>query len=347
MSESPVFIAVHVGAGYLSRQNEMSYRTACARACKKAMLLLKKNGCSRDAVAAAIQSLEDDPITNAGYGSNLTFDGKVQCDASLMCGQEGDFGAVGAVAGLKNPILAARKMVEESSKGLLTCGRIPPMLLVGKGAFEWARDRDMPIVKENALVTDASVKTYLRHMQILASDPESPVDYGHDTVGAICIDAQGNIAAGVSSGGISLKSSGRVGEAAIYGSGCWAENPTNSSPGVACSTSGTGEQIMRTQFTSKCASRVLIQEDLQCAMNEAIEKDFLKSPFLRMYDEKSMGIITIKVEKGTSTRIEFWYAHVTESMGIGCMSGSSKAPKTFISRKSSKETMVSSGWLVT
>ncbi|KAI9020688.1 nucleophile aminohydrolase [Phycomyces nitens] len=347
MTDLPIFIAVHVGAGYLSRRNEARYRSACARSCEEAIRVLKKGGCAIDAVAAAIAVLEDDPITNAGCGSNLTFDGKVECDASLMNGKGGDFGAIGAVSGLKNPIMAAKQMVNESIKGLLPCGRVPPMFLAGQGAFNWAKDHGMETVHEDSLLTEESMNTYVRHMNILASEPNHPPDYGHDTVGAVCIDINGNIASGVSSGGISLKSPGRVGEAAMYGCGCWAENATETMPGIGCSTSGTGEQIMRTQFTSKCANRISRQQDMQSAMADSMKKDFLESPFLRMYDDKSVGIIALRAEKSTTTRIEFWYAHITESMGIGYMSGTSKKPKTFISRKSSKNTMVSSGLLIT
>ncbi|KAL0079963.1 threonine aspartase 1-like protein [Phycomyces blakesleeanus] len=347
MTDQPIFIAVHVGAGHLSRRNEARYRSACGRSCEEAIKVLKKGGSAIDAIAVAISVLEDDPITNAGYGSNLTFDGKVECDASLMSGKGGDFGAVGAVAGLKNPIMVAKQMVTESINGLLPCGRVPPMLLTGQGALDWAKEHGIKAVYESSLLTEESMNTYIRHMNILASEPSSPPDYGHDTVGAVCIDICGNIASGVSSGGISLKSPGRVGEAAIYGSGCWAENPTETKPGIACSTSGTGEQIMRTQFTSKCANRIARQLDMQSAMSDSMKKDFLDSPFLRMYDEKSVGIIALRAEKSTNTRIEFWYAHITESMGIGYMSGTSKKPKTFVSRKTATDTMVSSGLLIT
>ncbi|KAI8976923.1 nucleophile aminohydrolase [Pilobolus umbonatus] len=304
-----LFIAVHIGAGHLSRTKEPHYKSLCAMACEKAMELLKQNKPALEAVTAAIRVLEDDPLTNAGWGSNLTIEGTVECDASLMDG-DGYFGAVGAVSGLKNPVVATRCMLEESKQGLLSLGRIPPMLLVGEGAKRWAEARGCETVesfverkKETPLKDDffdgikkkaSSYRVYQDHKKRL-KEFEQSIDLGHDTVGAICIDGQGNIASGVSSGGISLKQPGRVGEAAMYGCGCWAQNETEDEPGIACSTSGTGEQIMKTMLTYKCAER--LKTELDSAMKNTLQKDFLDSPFLKDYDIKSAGIIALRAQK--------------------------------------------------
>ncbi|KAG2231302.1 hypothetical protein INT48_006413 [Thamnidium elegans] len=348
----PVFIAVHVGAGNLARSKEAKYRSACAKACELAMQVLKRpDGTAAEAVAVAIAQLENDPITNAGYGSNLTLKGTVECDASLMTGKTGTFGAVGAVSGIKNPIFTAYQMVIDAEKGLLSLGRIPPMFLAGNGAATWAKERGQIVIEPESLIEQNAQNVYIDHLQRLIEDQEDQekVDLGHDTVGAICVDQFGHIAAGVSSGGISLKAPGRVGEAAMYGSGCWAQNEKDDLPGVACSTTGTGEQIMRTMFTYKCADRISKQQDIQTSIHDALTKDFLESPLLDMYDIKSVGTIALRSQKSShSTRIEFWYGHITEDMGIGYMTGTSKKPKTFVSRKTSeKEKVVSSGWLVT
>ncbi|CDH50762.1 threonine aspartase 1-like [Lichtheimia corymbifera JMRC:FSU:9682] len=329
-----MFIAVHVGAGNLSRTKEPRYRAVLARACEAAMELLKQGANASDAVARAITVLEDDPTTNAGYGSNLTLHGTVECDASLMDGKTNAFGAVGATTGIKNPILAAKKLADDSTQ-LLPLGRVPPIMLTGQGASDWAKHHGL--YTDVNLIAEEAFDTYMKHMSMLCEV--------HDTVGAIGVDSEGHVAAGVSSGGISLKVPGRVGEAAVYGSGCWAQDATDESPGVACSTSGTGEQIMRTMITTKCAQRITQEDNIQSAVTTCLQKDFLDSPFLRMYDEKSVGMITLCRDK-SSGRIEFWYAHVTESMGIGCMSSTAKKPKTFISRKSSNDAMISAGWLV-
>ncbi|KAI9268698.1 nucleophile aminohydrolase [Sporodiniella umbellata] len=194
-----------------------------------------------------------------------------------MEGKAGTFGAVGAVSGVKNPIMTAKHMVQESMNGLLSMGRVPPMLLVGPGAKEWTKSRGYTIVEENSLIEQHSFATYVDHINrvIDYQEQQKKVDLGHDTVGAICIDQYGNIASGVSSGGISLKFPGRVGEAAVYGCGCWAQNETYDSPGIACSTTGTGEQIMKTMLTYKCAERLKNEEDVQSAIAETLKKDFL------------------------------------------------------------------------
>ena len=130
-------IAVHAGAGYHSHVNAAKYRRALKMSCEAAERVLVSGGSATDAVVAATSSLENDTLVNAGTGSNLTHDGHVECDASIMSGG-GEFGAVGAVQGIRNPISVARRLLEEQKKGLLSLGRIPPMFLVGEGAREWA-----------------------------------------------------------------------------------------------------------------------------------------------------------------------------------------------------------------
>ncbi|KAI8382482.1 putative threonine aspartase [Blakeslea trispora] len=348
MSE-PAFIAVHVGAGNLSRSRERLYRLACAKACRKAMDLMKHNNATAtEAVTEAIKVLENDPVTNAGYGSNLTLTGTIECDASIMTGKSATFGGVGAVSGIQNPIEVACQMVMEAEKGLLTLGRIPPMLLAGEGAKQWAKSRGYTIVDNTDLIEPSSQQTYLKHIQMLVeAQAAQTADLGHDTVGAICVDRSGDIASGVSSGGISLKHPGRIGEAAVYGSGCWAQNETCQTPGIACSTTGTGEQIMRTMFTYKCADRLSREQDMQEAMATTLTKDFLESPLLQIYPKKSVGIIALRKQTmKDKARIEFWFGHVTDDMGIGYMSEKSLKPKTFISRKPPNEDFASSGWLI-
>ncbi|XP_052768154.1 threonine aspartase 1-like [Mya arenaria] len=124
--ENRAFIAVHAGAGYHSREKENSYRKLCSQTCTKVMMKLKSGMSALDAVTLAIQMLEDSPLTNAGRGSSLTLEGTVECDASVMDGKSLVYGAVGAISGVQNPVLVARKLAEEQSTGNMVLGRIPP-----------------------------------------------------------------------------------------------------------------------------------------------------------------------------------------------------------------------------
>ncbi|RWR97262.1 putative threonine aspartase isoform X1 [Cinnamomum micranthum f. kanehirae] len=136
------FVAVHVGAGFHAPSNEKSLRRAMKRACLAAasVLLKDSSGCI-DAVSAAIQVLEDDPSTNAGRGSNLTEDGQVECDASIMDGFSGAFGAVGAVPGVRNAICIASSLAKDHMMRPSLLGRISPLFLAGEGARKWATSR--------------------------------------------------------------------------------------------------------------------------------------------------------------------------------------------------------------
>ena len=124
--------------------------------------MLRGGGSAVEAAARATIVLEDAGETNAGFGSNLTESGTVEMDAGLMDGSSLLFGAVGAVSGVKNPILVARKLVEEQGKGLLPLGRVPPGFLVGEGAKEWAVRHNIQTIKTENLISDKAAKLY-RH----------------------------------------------------------------------------------------------------------------------------------------------------------------------------------------
>ncbi|XP_028927706.1 threonine aspartase 1 isoform X4 [Ornithorhynchus anatinus] len=163
-----------------------------------------------------------------------------------------------------------------------------------------------------------------------------------DTVGAVVVDQEGNVAAAVSSGGLALKHPGRVGQAALYGCGCWAENTGVQNPySTAVSTSGCGEHLVRTILAREC-SRALQAEDAHQALLETMQNKFISSPFLASEDGVLGGVIVLRscrcstepdsLQDKQTLLVEFLWSHTTESMCVGYMSAQDGKAKTHISR---------------
>ncbi|KAH0514646.1 Threonine aspartase 1 [Microtus ochrogaster] len=199
---------------------------------------------------------EDSPFTNAGMGSNLNLLGEIECDASIMDGKSLNFGAVGALSGFSLAAFKRNKRKLELAERVET-------------DFIQLKKRRQSSAKEN--------------------------DSGTlDTVGAVVVDHEGNVAAAVSSGGLALKHPGRVGQAALYGCGCWAENTGAHNPySTAVSTSGCGEHLVRTILAREC-SHALQAEDAHQALLETMQNKFISSPFLASEDGVLGGVIVLR-----------------------------------------------------
>ncbi|EHY52855.1 hypothetical protein ABEF92_000970 [Exophiala dermatitidis] len=173
-------VFIHAGAGYHSHQNERMHLTAVNDAAKVAMAVLKNGGDATDAVEMAIRLLEDKEITNAGYGSNLTIEGQVECDATMI-DHLGRSGAVGAISQVKNPIAVARLVLDESTKPL-SLQRVPPNLLVGPGATDYAHNKGIPILPPDFLVSaNARERWYRWKMDLEEAKVKEQESFGQNS----------------------------------------------------------------------------------------------------------------------------------------------------------------------
>ncbi|XP_014486523.1 PREDICTED: threonine aspartase 1-like isoform X1 [Dinoponera quadriceps] len=330
------FVAVHVGAGQHSTSLKEKYQKLCREACKVGVESLKSGGSVLDAVVKATVELEDSPMTNAGFGSNLTLNGTVECDASVMDGSSLQFGAVGAVSGIKNPILLAKRLCEQQSIKF-PYGRIPPSFLVGNGAHIWAHEMGIQTLPPEQLISMRAQKIY-KHYKRKVEDNSVEIQKcakkRMDTVGAICVDDNGNIAAACSSGGIILKYPGRVGQAGVWGCGTWASNDTSHSIGT--STSGCGEHLVRTSLARTIAEAISEVSCPTTSLHRAMNADFIDSKFLNGLEQKLGGVIAIRYSSQEGLG-DFLWSHSTNSMIIGYMNTSENAPVSYMSVLPSSE----------
>jgi L-asparaginase / beta-aspartyl-peptidase len=240
----PVLV-VHGGAWAIPDEMIDAHRHGVRHALDQGWRVLERGGTALDAVQAAIVVMEDDETFDAGRGSFLTRDGRVQLDALMMDGATLRAGGVGCVERIRNPIQAARLVLDQS----------PHVYFVAEGAERFAAGHGMKLCRNEELVIEREVrrlkeaqeKEAAGHPDLTFAGPES----GHDTVGAVALDANGNIAAGTSTGGTLNKAPGRVGDSSLIGCGCYADNLS-----AAASCTGWGEPIMKLVLAKWAADRV-------------------------------------------------------------------------------------------
>ncbi len=253
--DKPFAIAIHGGSGTITRatltpEREAAYRSVLAEALEAGRRVLAADGTSVDAVVAAVKVMEDSPLFNAGRGAVFTHEGANEMDASIMDGNGRRAGAVAGVTTVKNPVTAARAVMEKSRH----------VMMAGKGAELFAKEQGLEIVDPKYFWTqerwDQLQKAKERDRLQLDHDAPGKTsalaeDEKFGTVGAVALDKAGNLAAATSTGGLTNKRFGRVGDSPIVGAGTWAENES-----VAVSATGTGEMFIRGVAAYDIAARV-------------------------------------------------------------------------------------------
>lgn len=260
-------IIVHGGAWDIPDATAEESRQGCDVAAAAGLAVLQQGGSSVDAVEAAIRSLENNPVFDAGTGSALTSAGTVEMDAMIMRGDNLNSGAVANVSNLLHPISAARLVMEKTDH----------VLLCAKGAEDFSLEKGAEPATQEQLVTPHMREEYENFKQygscvssLFASgdEPEQTKQTkqsGHDTVGCVCLDASGLFACGTSTGGITAKMPGRVGDSPIISAGGMADNEMG-----AVSTTGHGESILKVALARRCLS--LRQEKSNMTLQQCGEK---------------------------------------------------------------------------
>jgi len=272
--ESPLAIAIHGGAGTIDKakfspEQEKAYRAKLSEAVEAGYSVLEKGGESLDAVTAAITVLEQSEFFNAGRGAVYTYDGGHELDASIMDGRNRQAGAVAGVKHVESPIKLARLVMDNSVH----------VMLSGQGAEEFAKEQGIELIENNIFDTKHRYDALLKAKDKLdkakattksyqAAHNALPNNFKMGTVGAVALDKNGNLAAGTSTGGMTAKRYGRVGDAPVIGAGTFAENES-----CAVSATGYGEYFIRYNVASDICARVKYQgSTISQAGDEVINK---------------------------------------------------------------------------
>jgi beta-aspartyl-peptidase (threonine type) len=259
MSDPGWKLVVHGGAGIIEKsriapEQEREIRSGVERALAAGEEILAASGNAIDAVEAALREMEDDPNFNAGRGAVFTYDGRNELDAAIMDGRDRSAGAVTGATTARHPVSLARAVKDRS----------PHVLLRGRGADEFSREQGLEQV-ENSWFATPERRRQLDEMKankVSAFD----VDLKYGTVGAVALDSHGHVAAATSTGGLTGKRWGRIGDSPIIGAGTYADDGS-----AAVSATGSGEYFMRALAAYQVAERVKIGgESLQQALDDAL-----------------------------------------------------------------------------
>jgi len=295
LPSDPVLV-VHGGAWAMPDDMVQAHLHGVRNALVAGWRVLERGGPALDAVEEAVVIMEDDETFDAGRGSFLNRDGKVQLDALIMDGSTLRAGGVGCVERLKNPIRAARKILSES----------PHVYFVAEGAEQFAAEHGVALCRNEDLVVAREVERLREYQELAArgsaNDGEDlfAPSISHDTVGAVALDRGGNIAAATSTGGTLNKAPGRLGDSSLIGCGCYADNLS-----AAASTTGWGEPIMKLVLAKWTADRVSAGNLPEWAAQEAMN-------YLKQRLNGHGGIIVLNAQG------QFGIAHNTPRMAWAC-----------------------------
>lgn len=257
----PVAIALHGGAGTIERDRmsaevEAEYRSFLDKAISDGYQQLQAGEEGLDVVVAIIQRMEDSPLFNAGKGAVYTWEGQHELDASIMHGALMDAGAVAGVTTVQSPIALARAVMEQS----------PHVMLASRGAEQFAAELGIPEVSADYFSTERRKRALESYKARKQAGVEPEVDYKFGTVGVVVLDSKGNLAAGTSTGGMTGKRWGRIGDAPVIGAGTYADNRS-----CAVSATGHGEYFIRhTVARDICARMQFAGQSLQDAAESVI-----------------------------------------------------------------------------
>ncbi len=262
----PVAIALHGGAGTIERDRmsaevEAEYRSFLDKAISDGYQQLQAGEEGLDVVVAIIQRMEDSPLFNAGKGAVYTWEGQHELDASIMHGALMDAGAVAGVTTVQSPIALARAVMEQS----------PHVMLASRGAEQFAAELGIPEVSADYFSTERRKRALESYKARKQAGVEPEVDYKFGTVGVVVLDSKGNLAAGTSTGGMTGKRWGRIGDAPVIGAGTFADNRS-----CAVSATGHGEYFIRhTVARDICARMQFAGQSLQDAAESVIMDELM------------------------------------------------------------------------